>query len=214
MLLGILVPSAIVASMYAPAAELAASSRERFGEMTRELLSLSALLLPLPVIALCADPEGVLRLLYGDAFAGGAPALRWLGAAMALTIASGVVGPLLVAAGQERAMLAIGVVAAVFNVAANLVLIPWLDAEGAAIATLATEAVVLTPALWLLAVRGGVVYDVRQLARVGVAGAGGLAVALVLDGVVLSACAGVAVYLLLGLVTGALSRRQLELTRS
>ena len=213
MLLGILLPSAIVSSVYAPAAELAASSRERFGELARELLSLSALLLPLPVIALCADPEGVLRLLYGDAFAGGAPALRWLGAAIALTIASGVVGPLLIAAGQERATLRISLVAAVFNVAANLLLIPWLDAEGAAIATLATEAVVLAPALWLLAVRGGVVYDVRQLARVGVAGAGGLAVALVLDGVVLSACAGVAVYLLLGLLTGALSRRQLELTR-
>jgi O-antigen/teichoic acid export membrane protein len=213
MLLGILLPSALVSSVYAPAAELAASSRERFGELARELLSLSALLLPLPVIALCADPEGVLRLLYGDAFAGGAPALRWLGAGIALTIASGVVGPLLIAAGQERATLRISIVAAVFNVAANLVLIPWLDAEGAAIATLATEAVVLAPALWLLAVRGGVVYDVRQLARVGVAGAGGLAVALLLDGVVLSACAGVAVYLLLGLVTGALSRRQLELTR-
>ena len=34
--------------------------RERFGELARELLSLSALLLPLPVIVLCADPEGVL----------------------------------------------------------------------------------------------------------------------------------------------------------
>ena len=151
MLLGILLPSAIVSSIYAPAAELAASSRERFGELARELLSLSALLLPLPVIALCADPEGVLRLLYGDAFAGGAPALRWLGAAIALTIASGVVGPLLIAAGQERATLRISIVAAVFNVAANLVLIPWLDAEGAAIATLATEAVVLAPALWVAA---------------------------------------------------------------
>jgi O-antigen/teichoic acid export membrane protein len=214
MLLGILLPSALVSSVYAPAAELAASARERFGELGRELLSLSALLLPLPVIALCADPDGVLRLLYGDAYAGGAPALRVLGAGIALTIASGVVGPLLIAAGQERATLRISVFAAVFNVAANLVLIPALDAEGAAIATVATEAVVLAPALWLLVVRGGVSLDGRQLARVAVAGLGGLAVALLIDGVVLSACAGVAAYLLLGLATGALSRRQLELTRA
>ena len=105
MLLGILLPSAVITSVYALAAELAATDRERFGELARELLSLSALLLPLPVIVLCADPEGVLRLLYGDAFAGGAPALRWLGAGIALTIASGVVGPLLIAVGQERATL-------------------------------------------------------------------------------------------------------------
>jgi O-antigen/teichoic acid export membrane protein len=214
MLLGILLPSALVTSVYAPAAELAARERERFGRLARELLSLCALLLPLPVIALCADPEGLLRLLYGDAFADGAPALRVLGAAIALTIASGVVGPLLIAVGQERATLRISLVAVVFNIAANLVLIPAYDALGAAIATLATEAVVLAPALWLLVARGGVVLDGRQLAKTLVAGAGGLAVALVLDGVVLAVAAGLVAYVVLSLATGALSRRQLELTRS
>ena len=105
MLLGILLPSAVVTSVYALASELAATDRERFGSSRANCCRSSALLLPLPVIALCADPEGVLRLLYGDAFAGGAPALRWLGAGIALTIASGVVGPLLIAVGQERATL-------------------------------------------------------------------------------------------------------------
>jgi O-antigen/teichoic acid export membrane protein len=214
MLLGVLLPGAIVSSVYALAAELAATDRARFAELARELLSLCVLLLPLPVIALCADPEGLLRLLYGSAYADGAPALRVLGVAIALTIASGVVGPLLVALGQERATLRISIVAAVLNVALNFVLIPGLDALGAAIATVATEVAVLVPATVLLVRRGSTGLDVGQLGRVAVAGVGGLLVALALDGVVPAILGGLAVYTALALATGALSRRQLELTRS
>jgi hypothetical protein len=70
------------------------------------------------------------------------------------------------------------------------------------------------PATVLLLRRGGVALDLRQLARIAGAGGGGLAVALVLGGAVLGPACGLATYLALGFATGALSRRQLELTRS
>jgi O-antigen/teichoic acid export membrane protein len=214
MFLGILIPGAIVSSVYALAAESAASDRARFARLARELLSLCALALPLPVIVLCADPEGLLRLLYGGAYADGAPVLRVLGIGVALTIATGVVGPLLIALGEERVTLRISIAAAVLNVALNLELIPSLHAVGAAIATVATELVVLVPATVVLLRRGGIRFDRGQLGRIALAGGGGLGVALLVEGVLLAPAAGLATYLVLGLVTGALSRRQLELTRS
>ena len=94
-----------------------------------------------------------------------------------------------------------------------MLLIPSLDAEGAAIATLATEAVVLAPALWLLAVRRRGRLDVGSWHGSAWRGPAGWRSRWCSTGWCSSACAGVAVYLLLGLLTGALSRRQLELTR-
>jgi O-antigen/teichoic acid export membrane protein len=214
MFLGILIPSAIVSSVYALAAELAARDRARFARLARELLSLCALGIPLPLIALCADPEGLLRLLYGDAYGDGASALRVLGVGVGLTIVSGVVGPLLITIGQERATLRISIAAAAVNIALNLALIPSLDALGSAIATVATELAVVVPAMLLLLRRGGVALDLGQLARIAAAGGGGLLVAVLLGGAVVGPVAGLATYLALGLATGALSRRQLELTRS
>jgi O-antigen/teichoic acid export membrane protein len=214
MFLGILIPGAIVSSVYALAAELALRDRARFAHLARELLSLCALGIPLPLIALCADPDALLRLLYGDAYSGGASALRVLGIGVALLIASGVVGPLLITLRQERATLRISIVAAVLNIALNLALIPSLDALGSAIATVATELTVLLPATFLLLRRGGVTLDIGQLARVAAAGCGGLVVALLVGGALLGPATGLASYVALGIATGALSRRQLEMTRS
>ena len=76
MFLGVLLPSAVMSSIYAYAAAQAAEDRARFAQIARELLSLIVLLVPLPLIVMSADPAGVMTLLYGEAYAAGADILR------------------------------------------------------------------------------------------------------------------------------------------
>ena len=214
MFIGVLLPSAVMSSIYAYAATQAAENRARFALVARELLSLIALLVPLPLIVLSVDPAGLMTLLYGEAYAGGAAILRILGAAVALAIVSGVVGPLIVALGHERATLRICGCAAVASVGLNLLLIPALDGVGAATVTVTTELLVVAPALVLLIRRGSVRIDGTQMAKVALAGgaafAAGLGVATV-TGVIVTVTVGVAVYVGLLLATGAVDRRRLEL---
>lgn len=217
MFLGVLLPSAVMSSIYAYAAAQAAADRARFALVGRELLSLTALLVPLPLIALSADPGGLMTLLYGEAYVAGAEILRVLGAAVALAIVSGIVGPLIIALGQERATLRIGACAAVASISLNLMLIPALDGLGAAIATVTTELVVVVPALVLLVRRGSVRLDGTQMAKVALAGGAAFAAALgvaAVAGVIVAVAVGVAVYVLLLVAAGAVDRRRLELMRS
>ena len=217
MFLGVLLPSAVMSSIYAYAAAQAAEDRARFALVARELLSLIALLVPLPLIALSVDPAGLLTLLYGDAYADGAEILRVLGAAIALAIVSGVVGPLIIALGQERATLWIGACAAVASISLNLLLIPALDGVGAATVTVTTELLVLVPALVVLIRRGSVRIDGTQIAKVALAGGAAFAAALgvaTVAGVIVAVATGVAVYVVLLFAVGAVDRRRLELMRS
>ena len=217
MFIGVLLPSAVMSSIYAYAATQAAEDRARFALVARELLSLIALLVPLPLIVLSVDPGGLMTLLYGEAYAGGAAILRILGVAVALAIVSGVVGPLIVALGHERATVRICACAAVASIGLNLLLIPALDGVGAATVTVVTELLVVAPALVLLLRRGSVRIDGTQMAKVALAGAAAFAAALgvaAVAGVIVAATVGVAVYAGLLLATGAVDRRRLELMRS
>ena len=217
MFLGVLLPSAVMSSIYAYAAAQAAEDRARFAQIARELLSLIVLLVPLPLIVMSADPAGVMTLLYGEAYAAGADILRVLGAAVALAIVSGIVGPLIVALGHERATLRIGACAAVASISLNLLLIPALDGVGAAIVTVTTELLVVVPALVLLIRRGSVRIDGTQMAKVALAGGVAFAAALgvaTIAGVVVAVAAGVALYVGLLVAMGAVDRRRLALMRS
>lgn len=217
MFLGVLLPSAVMSSIYAYAAAQAVKDSARFALLGRELLSLIALLVPLPLIVLSADPGGLMTLLYGEAYAAGGEILRVLGAAVALAIVSGIVGPLIIALGHERATLWIGACAAVASISLNLVLIPALDGVGAAIVTVTTELLVVVPALVLLIRRGSVRIDGKQMTRVTLAGGAAFAAALgvaTVGGVIAVVTMGVVVYVLLLFCTGAVDRGRLELIRS
>lgn len=212
---GVFVPGVIVSSVYAVASELAARDRERMRRFVRELLSVVALVAPLPVLLLAIAPEDLTVLLYGRPFADAAGPLVPLAFAVALMTFSGVVGPLIVALGFERATLAISLAAVVVNVGANLALIPPLDARGAAIATVVTEIAVLVPAGIILQRATGMRLDGLHLAKVSVAALAGAGVVWLLPGpVVVRLGAGALAYAGLLVLSGALGRRQLELTRS
>jgi O-antigen/teichoic acid export membrane protein len=211
--LGPLIPNILITSVFALAVRHAARDRERLRLFVREFVSVIALLAPLPLIALATAPRELVELIYGPAYERAAPLLAILAAAIALMMFSGVVGPLLVAVGRERATMAISGVAAALNVAANLILIPLLEARGAAIATVATELCVLTAASVILQRELRVRLDGVQLAKVALAALAAAATVWLLPGPVLvGIAAGLLVYLVLVVASGAASRRQLELT--
>lgn len=100
--------------------------------------------LPMGVGLACTAP-GVVRLLYGAEYTGAAPALAILGLCLPLMYVNIQVGQVFVASGRPLVMGRILAAAAVFNVAANLLLIPWTEhrwengAIGAAAALTLTE---------------------------------------------------------------------------
>jgi O-antigen/teichoic acid export membrane protein len=96
----------------------------------------------------------LLALLFGEQFRAGAPALGWLLLAVAAIHAGAPLLTAVVAAGRTRAVLCIAAGGLGVNLVGNALLVPVRAAEGAAIATLATELVVALGAAWVL-VRAG-----------------------------------------------------------
>jgi O-antigen/teichoic acid export membrane protein len=100
-----------------------------------------ALTIPFAVGALVlADP--VVDLLYGSDYAGSVTALRLLAPAIALYPVLYVTGSLLVSQNRQRVMMIVYGLVALENIAANLVLIPWLSLNGAALSTSISTALV------------------------------------------------------------------------
>lgn len=131
----------------------------------------------LAVALAVAEPLTVL--LYGEDFAAAAPALPVLGGAFVFICFGYLTGNLILIAGLQRKLIAIGLVGLVVNVAGNVALVPPWGFMGAAWMTLATEAAVVSFSAVLLARAVGLGHpDLRRLARI-FAAAGILALALV-----------------------------------
>ena len=93
-----------------------------------------ALTLPLATgAAVLAEP--LVDLLYGDAYGDSVGALRLLAPAIALYPVCYITASFLVSQHRQRALLIVYAFVAVENIAANLVLIPWLSLYGAALGT-------------------------------------------------------------------------------
>jgi O-antigen/teichoic acid export membrane protein len=82
------------------------------------------------------------RLVFGTAYSDAAPALPVLAAAFVLICYGYLNGNVLLVLGMQRKLLNVSLVALVFNLAGNFVLVPLVGFMGAAWMTLATEAVV------------------------------------------------------------------------
>ncbi|HXD53896.1 MAG TPA: flippase [Solirubrobacteraceae bacterium] len=112
---------------------------KRTARLTAELLSVVSFGgLAFTIVA--AGP--VVRLLFGAGFSDAAPALPVLLGAFVLICYGYLNGNLMLVLGKQDRMLRISLVALVFNVAGNLVLVPLVGFIGAAWMTLLTEAVV------------------------------------------------------------------------
>ncbi len=113
--------------------------RALLGDSLKSLLILGTLGSAL-TWALCAE---ILVYLFGDEFAGAAPAARILAWAIAAIFLNLVLSNALLALNRERFAMFVGGAALAVNLGLNLVLIPVYREEGAATATLIAEAVVL-----------------------------------------------------------------------
>jgi O-antigen/teichoic acid export membrane protein len=112
------------------------------------------LLTSLPALAITlAGAEPITRLLFGADFADAAPALPLLMATFVVVSLGYLTGYLIVAYDLQRRFLLIAIGALVFNVGANLVLVPSYGFMAAAWVTLATEILVMSLSMWILCAR-------------------------------------------------------------
>ena len=116
----------------------------------RAIKATLALLVPCGV-ALAVLAEPVLRAFFGDGFEEGAPALRVLAAVVVVLGIVRITGSLVVSRGDPRTMSRLFGIALALNIALNVLLIPPLEATGAALAMLATELLIAAGALRLAA---------------------------------------------------------------
>ncbi len=138
------VPIVFIGSMFPIMSKTASYSTESLTKVYHlSFRYLSLVLAPL-IMLLFLYPEEVLRILFGEGYAGGAPPLRIL-AWSGLFVAMGyVVTTASISLGSQRALISITAVLAVLNIVLNLFLIPRGDAiggaRGAALATLVSYA--------------------------------------------------------------------------
>jgi O-antigen/teichoic acid export membrane protein len=138
-----LVPVSLMTTLMPILAAAWTTNRERALRITwlaAEYLTIASLG-GLAVSLVVARPVTVL--LYGEDFASAAPALPVLAGAFVFICFGYLTGNLVLIAGLQRRLVAIGLVGLVVNVAGNLVLIPAWGFMGAAWMTLATEAAVV-----------------------------------------------------------------------
>jgi O-antigen/teichoic acid export membrane protein len=137
------VPLAVATTFLPLVAAAHGVSLARARRMTQLVIDyLAVASLPAVGFALVAA-EPLIRLLYGDAFTEAAPALPVLMAAFVVICLGYLSGNLVIVLGLQRRFLRYALVALVFNVALNVVLIPPYGFMAAAWLTLATEILVV-----------------------------------------------------------------------
>jgi O-antigen/teichoic acid export membrane protein len=110
----------------------------------------------------------LLGLLFGDAFVAGSPALRLVALSVALFALHGITRSVFVALHRTRLEATIFAFAAAVNIGLNFLLIPTLGIVGAAVATVAAEAIIFVACVIWLA-RIGAQYPAMPLLRPAVA---------------------------------------------
>lgn len=149
--------------------------------MQGALSSLTLLVVPVLVVFVAFAPE-VVEVIAGRDFADAAPTLRILTVAVVASFVSTAYIHALVALDQQGPLAKALLFILVFNVALNALLIPGLEAEGAALALLVTDVALLLVTRALFA-RVGAVPRVQKPARLALAALPAVGVALILDAV-------------------------------
>jgi O-antigen/teichoic acid export membrane protein len=139
-----------------------AGGLDPFFQRTTALLAGFGLLFP-PLIWLLR--RDLMALVYPPDYAAGADSLGILSLAIPIVFAAYPHVLTLLSAGQQRLMMGISTAGAVLNVALNLWWVPQLGIEGAAWATVATEAFVLGSAAFAVHRRAGLAFRPLALAR-------------------------------------------------
>jgi O-antigen/teichoic acid export membrane protein len=173
-------PSAFTAAML-PLLARGDADGGRAASAAGGLKALTVVLLPVgTVLIVLAEP--IITVLYGESFAGSVTPLRLLGASVVLFGLNAFASTVLVAADRPSAITRPLLAVAVVNVALNCVLIPWLGAEGAAIAALVSSLLLAALTLHQAARHVGALRLSRAFAGPVAAGAALAAVIVVLPG--------------------------------
>ena len=136
-----LLPALLMASIFPLFAANHPGDPERVRRLFRTSLAALAIVL-VPVVLVQSFAAGaIIRLCFGDAFAGAATALPWLAAAEVFVFADIVLTACFLATGREKRNVQCVAVAAVANVGLNLWAIPHWGAAGAAATTFAAYVV-------------------------------------------------------------------------
>ena len=109
--------------------------------------------LPLLIIAGFIQPA-LLSIIYGEAFLSATTSLSILLPTVSVVMLGEVSNQVLVATGREKQVMLILFGTVIFNFASNIILIPYLGASGAAIATLFSELILAVLSLRILIQRG------------------------------------------------------------
>lgn len=146
LILPVLLPGVVI---YPVLSRLSIGAREELRKAMRRSFTLLFANGVFVALVLAIAAEQIVALLYpARHYAEAATALRLLAPALAAMYANGIFFLALLGMGFERRVLVMAIVLAVANPLLNLAVIPHLQQNGAALATLATEIVVL---VWVLA---------------------------------------------------------------
>jgi len=116
---------------------------EELGNYISNVLAYLFVLIGFIVLVALSYTEDILNLLFGEEFSGGALTLTILLFSFIVLVVKTVFGNVLVAMREENYLLKLSIFCSVFNVLANLLLIPFIGIIGAAISTLITELILL-----------------------------------------------------------------------
>ena len=159
-------PAALMTTLF----PLFVAARDHDPDRVRRLFRTAVdylMLTSLPALAISlAGAEPITRLLFGPDFTDAAPALPLLMATFVVVSLGYLTGYLIVAYNLQRKFLLIAVGALVFNVAANLALVPSYGFMAAAWLTLATEVLVMSLSMWIVCSAMGVTPTGDHLGRI------------------------------------------------
>jgi O-antigen/teichoic acid export membrane protein len=165
-------PAAIMTTLFPLFVAARDTDRARVRRLFRTTIDY-LLLTSLPALAVSLAGAGeITRLLFGDDFSDAGPALPLLMATFVVVSLGYLTGYLIVAYGLQRRFLAIAIGALVFNVAANLALVPSYGFMAAAWLTLATEILVMSLSMWIVCSAMGVAPVGDHVGRIVVASVG------------------------------------------
>jgi len=145
-----IIPSSFVLALFPLLARYAGSDRPRLAELTRIGLKV-LLLIAFPVAAgTTVLAEQLILLIAGQTYLPeSARALQILIWYLPLSFANGLLQYVLIAVNRQRTLTVAFAIGVIFNLAANLLLIPIWGYLGAAFVTVASEAVLLAPFFWI-----------------------------------------------------------------
>lgn len=145
----IMLPSAFMLTLFPVMAQLEPSS-DRLHRVVQKAFTMMQIA-AIPVVVLGIYAGDIVQLLGGSAYHSAAPLLRLLLVSLGFSFLQGVFGNALVALNRQRPLLVLSGLVLALNLALNLLLIPKLQAQGAAIAVVASELFALGGARYIYA---------------------------------------------------------------